>query len=254
MIIASPCSTRNPNSAQSLDNDARAPNPGLQAESAHLRVERARLSYAVEHSETRGLFATTDAPERDGLTCHASDCVQFVVVQLLIGVDHPCHLASAGAEVGCRRVNAGADEVLLREFERVAASNPLEFTLGVGVTVDPDAALRTAERHVHHGALVGHKRSESFDVVCADIHAVSNATLGWQLVVAVFHPPAVDIVERPVVPAQRERHLVDAVAPLDLLQQRRIVLREAPRAVAVAIDLIREADVVRAGLRFDRDG
>ena len=105
------------NSAQSLDNDARAPNPGLQAESAHLRVERARLSYAVEHSETRGLFATTDAPERDGLTCHASDCVQFVVVQLLIGVDHPCHLASAGAEVGCRRVNAGADEVLLREFE-----------------------------------------------------------------------------------------------------------------------------------------
>src|SRR5690606_31633439 len=69
---------------------------------------------------------------------------------------------------------------------------------------------------------------------------VSNSALDGHLVMAVFDPPGPEDLDAAVVAPQRKVEAVDAVAPADLLEQPRRVVRERRRPIERLIHLVEE--------------
>jgi hypothetical protein len=95
----------------------------------------------------------------------------------LQSVDDPGHLAGASAKIRGGHVNAGANEVALDELNSVAAGDLLELVHGHLLGVDNNATLATSKRNIHEGALPGHERSQSLDLILVDHGGVTNTSL-----------------------------------------------------------------------------
>ncbi len=206
---------------------------------------RTGLANAVGDAQAGGLLPAANAAQRHRLAGYAGQGVQFVGVERLIGVGDPGHFVRAGAEIRRGDIDAGADEVLFDQFVGVAANDPLQFRGRIVFSIDADAALGPAERHVDHRALVTHQRRESHDLVLADIGAETDAALGGHFVVAMLGPPGMNDLDAAVVAPQGKRHVIDAVAGANLGQQRRIMHGKRRGLVEIVIHLIEETDFLR---------
>ena len=113
--------------AEPLDDDALALEARRQAERLHVVGVRARLADGEEQPAAGGLAAAAHAALGDRLAGDAAERVELPGMQRRVGVDDPGHLALAGAVVGRRHVDAGADEVLLDQLVGVAAGDALEL-------------------------------------------------------------------------------------------------------------------------------
>ena len=69
-----------------------------------------------------------------------------------------------------------------------------------------------------------------------------DPSLSWHPVLGMLRPPPVEHLDRPVVPADGEAHVVDGVACLDLGEEARRVVEERRGAVEVAVYLAEESD------------
>ncbi len=193
-----------------------------------------------EEAAARRFAAAVDAALGERLAGDAADGVELARMERRVGVGNPRHLALAGAVVGRRHVDAGADEVLLHQLVRVAPRDALELLDGVLLRIDLDAALGAAVRHVHDRALVGHERRQGHHLLLVHVRRVADAALGRQLVMAVLDAPAVDDLDRAVGAPEREVEAVDAVAAANLCQQAFGVVGEAGGVVEVSGHLIEE--------------
>src|SRR4029453_15973464 len=142
--------------AEPLYDDALALEAAREAERLHVIGLIAHLAQPEEDTATRRLDAAADAALGHGLARDAGHRIDRARIERRVRVVDPRHLARARAVIGCRHVDAGADEVLLDELGRIAAGDLLELLHRVLLGVDPHAALGPAERHVDDGALVGH--------------------------------------------------------------------------------------------------
>ena len=180
---------------------------------------------AVEDAQSGRLAPARDAVQRERLAGDAAEVVDVVRVERAVGVDDPGHLALAGAVVGRRDIDGRADEAVSVEFDHQAARDALNKLGRALVGVDADAALGSAEGDIDDGALEGHQRGETLDFVAVDHRRVADAALGRQAVMAVLGAPGLDHLDLPVLVFDREGHLVEVVAGLDLLKQARVQVR-----------------------------
>src|SRR5690606_8794970 len=228
--------------AEALYDRALAGEPGLKAERLHVGCVAAHLTQAEVDAPARRALAAAHAAGGQRLAGHAPCRVELGRRERRVRVDHPRHLTAARAVVGRGNVDGRADHVAGEQLERVPPGDALELGVGVARAVYADAALRSAEGHIDERALVRHDGREGDDLVLVDVHGVAHAALARQLVFAVLGPPAVDDLDRAVVPAEREAHVVDGVAGLDLLQETRRVRGQCGGLVEVAVDLLEERD------------
>ena len=121
---------------QALNDDALALDAGREADGGHVGGGGGRLGDADGDAAARGLGATGDAVEGDGLARDAGEGVELVGVEDGVGVDDPGHLALARAVVRGGHVDGGADHVLAVEFGDVAAGGAFEEALALGAGVD----------------------------------------------------------------------------------------------------------------------
>lgn len=162
--------------AEALDDESLAAPSGSSSDLAHVRCLVDEVLQAVEHTATGGGHAAVDAALVDGFAGDASVGVDVVVSNRLgVRVGDPAHLALAGSHVGCWHVNAWADEALLRQLQREATRNLLQFIIRVFFGVDLEASLGAAERNINASALECHQSRQSFDFIARHVHRVTNA-------------------------------------------------------------------------------
>jgi hypothetical protein len=166
-----------------------------------------------------------------------------------VRVGDPCHLTRAGAVVGRRHVEAGADEVFLDQLRGVAPRDLLDLVHRVLLGVDGHAALGPAERHVDDRTFVGHERRERLDLVLVDLRCVADAALDRRAVVAVMHAPAGDDLVLTALAADRKLHRVDGVRHLDLIEQAARVIAQRRGFFEVDVDGLEEARGTRVRYR-----
>ena len=227
--------------AQALHDDALAGEPGREADRLHVLDHVTGLAHAEENAAAGGFGPAAYAAELHRLPGHATEGIQVVRTDLGIGIGDPGHFLGTGAEIGGWNIDPRPDVVLPHELEGVAPGDALEFSLGELVTRNPDATLGAAERHVHHGALVGHEGRERHGLFRVDVDVVADTALGRQLVLAVFRPPGVDRFQRAIIAPERKAELDHGIALPDLAQERRMMARQRRRTVKTGLDLREKA-------------
>ena len=227
-----------PHIPQPLHHQPLAFEAGRQSQRLHVLRAAARLAQREHQPAARGFAAAVDAAFGDRLSGDARQRFELAGVELAVGIGNPRHLALAGAVVGRRHVDAGADELLAHQLVGVAAGDALELFHGVARRIDLHGALRAAERHVHQRALVGHQRGQRLHFGFIHVRAEADAAFGGQLVMAVLGAPGVDHFNRPVRKPHRERERVDRVAHADLIEEAFGVLAEDGRVIEIRVDVV----------------
>ena len=97
--------------AEALHDDALAVEPGREAEPLHVLGFVARFAQREVEAAAGRFLAAAHAALRDRLAGDAAERVELSGIERRVGVGDPRHLALAGAVVGRRHVDAGADEV-----------------------------------------------------------------------------------------------------------------------------------------------
>ncbi len=176
--------------AETLHDDALAAELALEARLLHFLRVAEELAQGVLHAAAGGLVASAHPAVLDRLAGDAAHVVDVVGEDLAVGVDHPAHLARAGAHVRRRHVLRRAEVALVDQLARETARDRLHLVAVVLARIDDQAALGAAEGHVDDGALVGHQRRQRLDLVLVDAHREADAALRRQAVIAVHRAPA----------------------------------------------------------------
>ena len=229
-----------PDVAEPLHDHALAVEAERQPKAFHFVGFIACFAQREVEAAAGGLLAPAHSALRHGLAGHAAERIERAGIERRVSVGHPRHLALTGAVIRRRHVDAGAEEILLGQLMRVAAGDALQLVEGIIFRLDPDAALRAAERDVDDGAFVGHQRRERHHLFFIHLGAVANAALHRQLVVAVLDAPRVNDFNLAAGSTKWKVKTVDAVADADLFEQSTRVFGELRRRVEVLRDLIEE--------------
>ena len=121
-----------------------------------------------------------------------------------VGVHHPRHDALVRVHVRRRNVGVGTERV--DDAGGVAARESLELAGAHLERVADDAALRTAERQIHHGALPRHPRGERLHLFERDVHVEADAALGRTARRVVQHAVSGEHLDLAVVHHHRDGH------------------------------------------------
>ena len=193
---------------------------------------REDLTRATHHAARRGPRVKLHPADRKRLAGDRGRH-RLTPVEDVDGVEEPGHHALVGVHVGCRNVEVGAEQ--RRDPERVAPGQPLELAVGQLPRVAHHAALSAAERDPDDGALEGHLRSESRDLVGGHRRVEADPALGRTADRRVVRPPPREDLDPAVVHAHRHRHLQD---PLGVAQQRHCcrVDRDERRGVVYPVE------------------
>ena len=132
------------------------------------------LAQRVLHPAPGRLDAPGDAAGVQRLAGDAGGGVDVGGVHPPVLVGDPGHLALAGAHVGRGHVLARIDQVALGELVGEAPGDQLQLVLVPLARIDPEPALRAAERHLDQRALVGHQRRQRLDLVLVHAHRDSG--------------------------------------------------------------------------------
>jgi hypothetical protein len=227
--------------AETLQHDALPRDAGRETHPARVLRAGEELLQGDRHAQPCGLGPPRDSVERDGLSRHAGQGVHRLGGKTLVGVGDPSHLALAGPDVGRWDVHVGAEEALLQQLVGEAPRQPLEEADRFLARVDPDAALRPAEGHVHESALVGHERGQGHHLVLAHMGVVADPALGRSPMVAVLGAVGLHHPDAPVVAAHGEADAVDSVARPHVLEHAILDGRMARRPKDVPVHVPKEA-------------
>jgi hypothetical protein len=183
-----------PGIAEPLDRDARG------AE-VHAQV-LGSLDHRVDAATRRRLVAPLRPAQRDRLA--GDDARDGVPDMHRVRVHHPGHHLGVGVHVGGGDVALRADEDL--DLGREPAGQRLELLHRELLGVDDHAALATAVRDAHDGALPGHPHREGLDLVEGHVLVVADAALGRAAAQVVLDAIAGEDGDGPVVHLHGEVH------------------------------------------------
>ena len=114
--------------AEALHDDAFALEAGCRGRAASCSAWLLHASRSAKNSPRPvASLRPRTPPWVTGLPVTQPSASSWPGIERRVGVGDPRHLALAGAVVGRRDVDAGADEVLLDQFVRVAPGDALEF-------------------------------------------------------------------------------------------------------------------------------
>ena len=127
--------------------------PRLSPSAAMSSPESRRLSDADGDALAGGRRTPRDAVQRQWLARDAGIGVEQVWVEDDVGVGDPGHFLLARAVVRCGHVHGRPDQTLAIELGGVATGDALQKARAAAPSIDADAALRAAERHLDQRAL-----------------------------------------------------------------------------------------------------
>ncbi len=202
------------------------------------------LLQRVLHAPPGRFDAPRDAAGIQRLAGDAGRGVDVGGVHPLVLVDDPGHLALAGAHVGGRHVLARVDQIPLAELIGEAAGDQLHLVLVPLARIDPEPALRAAERHLDQAALVGHQRRQRLDLVLVHGHREADAALDRLHMLRMHAAIPGEGVDRPAQP-HPEAHGVGRVADPDLLLQSRREVHQPNGPIEHQIDGLAKARLAK---------
>ena len=203
--------------AEPLYHDGFAGQSGRQAKRFHIFDNRACLANPEENASPGGFPPPANPVQFNRFPCHTGNRIKFIRCHAPIGIQYPCHFGFAGAEVRSRHVYARADVVFLNELVGIAARDAFQFACGVVSPVQLNPTFRTAKRHIDKRAFVSHQRRQCHNLVFIHEGTVADTAFRRQFMMAMFGAPAVQRLNRAIVTLNRERHMTDAIANLNLL-------------------------------------
>ena len=173
------------------------------------------LAQRILHTAPGCLDAAMDATRIERLAGDAGSGIDVGRVHPAILIDDPGHFPLPGAHVGRGHVLGRVDQVTLGELIGKAAGDELHFVLLPLARVDPEPALRAAERHFNQRALVGHQRGKRFDLVLMHAGREADTALDGFHVFGMNGAVAGEGVDR-ATQANAETHGVGRIAHPDL--------------------------------------
>ena len=179
-----------------------------------------------------------NASQFNWLAGHACHCIDFIVVQRLIGICDPGHFFRTCPEIRRWDITTGSDEILAIELKRESTCDPFQFRFRILAPVDFDATFGTAEWNINDRTLVSHQRSKCDHFIFVHIDAEPDPAFGGQLVIAVLCSPTSDDFDLAVIKLDRERKTANEIAFTNLRNQIGIVFRQLGGLVKVPVDLL----------------
>src|SRR5262249_29698033 len=137
-----------PDISESLNYHALSFYSFRQAQRPHIFLVTAGFAEGKVDSSSGRLPSPPDASLGNGLSRHTRQPVELAGMDRHIGIGNPGHFSLAGSIIGSGNIDARSDEVLLRQFVRVAASYPLDLLGGIPFCINLHRPLRSSVGHV----------------------------------------------------------------------------------------------------------
>ena len=168
-----------------------------------------------------------------------------------VGIHDPRHRLRIGVHV--RRWNILVRSDQRQNFASEPARHPFQFALGHALRIADDAALCSAERHVHHRRLPGHPRRQRFHFIQRNVGMIANAAFAWPARNVVLHAESGHHAQLAVIHFRRQRHFQDPFGRPQHLPQSWIELQEFRRHVKLDLrDAKRIQILARSNPRHER--